>query len=1699
MAGQTPTAADLSGEFHQPFDDLAVLANKPLATEQVRQIRLCIEVLRRYLLPDVTPAPDYNWAAYTALLNQIGTSYEEIRLARTYLPVPPETTPPPQRLALADRLGIELGTTHPDPLDLLLLDPDAVPSEPNAINEQILEQLFGLVDTTRDALSVGAKLGDAQGQITRWNLDGVAWGRNTDLNGFVYVSLRRLSDAAFQVVLYRDAERTDLVASGQRASAAGAVILQPQNNSGLSGNFTINYTADSSAISLAVVPTFLSWQLARLRTLWQEEDYPATPPAGIPPIVDPDLLTPDDFRNKVSTDAAYNLYTTRINKLQGWFNDLKELREDAASVQEGLDTILQTVLGKSPDDLLALDQQRQQGADITSQLAAINLAHDAFSYLVRICILVGSNLPVLPTEWHELYSILVQVQKYQSFQAWRTEENAANITLGPDYFELSPLDAAPTPTLYSTGLDANRVPLSDGTVDPHWTISATPAGPTTASAYVTKNSYPVGAAWIANSDMSRWISPQTNEATGDAPGNYTYHTSFDLTGFDPATVRITARVAVDNVLEDVKLNGQSLGLTATGFAAFTLLSINSGFVANVNTLEFVVCNEGTTTNPSGLRVELAIAATPYMVAARPWRASGPARQLWRSTLQARIDQQQTLIQALRTAVDATEQATLPLLRDTLVVATPQGPDQLTQLLLIDVKASSYRMTTRLEQAVETIQGLFVALMDWSGRTFTSGRTWTLQDPTTVSTEWEWMGSYSTWQAAMSVFLWPENLLLPGLRNVSQAPAQPGDSTQAFYNLVKRLREYTQLTPDQARAEAAQYLEDVGSQPGLPQTLTEELADAELLALQTQIRDIFSEYTDDETPPHYTSTPPLYLQEAYYFVPMELALQLQQAGQFEAALAWFRTVYGHDLPATQERRIYYGLVVEQSTGTLYQRTTHWLTTALDPHNIATQTRANAYTCYTLMSILRCLLDYADAEFTADTSESVARARTLYITAQELYTVLQGLLPAAPGIEANPLPPALNQHAAVNLGKIRHGRNIAGIMRQLQTFEESRLAPAGMVSVQPTPYRYTSLIERAKQLVNLAQQIEGSYLAALEKFDAESYNILKARQDSDLADQGTLLQQLRVTEAKDGETLAKHQKDKSFIQVDHYNELIYGDLSENEATALALQRAELGLQTTAAGLYAIAAASGTFSLANLFTSGKETFATAAQGLSYAASAVATSSAIASTMASYERRAKEWEFQRDLARQEVLISTDQIQLATDRRLIVEQEQAIAATQLKNARATVEFLANKFTNAQLYEWMSGVLGRVYSYFLQQATAMARMAESQLAFERQERPPAVIQADYWQPLAQGSASSNGQAPDRKGLTGSARLLQDIYQLDQYAFETNKRKLQLVKSISLARLAPVEFQRFRESGVLPFATPMALFDRDFPGHYLRLIKRVRTSVIALVPPIHGIRATLSTSGVSRVAIGGDTFQTIAVRRQPESVALSSPLNATGLFELDSQPELLLPFESMGVDTAWEFEMPKAANPFDFRTIADVLITIEYTALNSFDYRQQIVRRLDRNVSLERAFSFRHQLADQWYDWHNPEQTATPMVVGFKTDRADFPPNVDELKIEQVALYFARKDGLPEFEVAVEHLTFSYDDEEGNPVTVGGGATSVNGVISTRRGNASSWAGMIGQAPFQDWELALPNTDEIKNRFKNEEIEDILFVITYSGQTPPWPL
>src|SRR4029453_6155012 len=133
----------------------------------------------------------------------------------------------------------------------------------------------------------------------------------------------------------------------------------------------------------------------------------------------------------------------------------------------------------------------------------------------------------------------------------------------------------------------------------------------------------------------------------------------------------------------------------------------------------------------------------------------------------------------------------------------------------------------------------------------------------------------------------------------------------------------------------------------------------------------------------------YMTELFYFVPIQLALQLHQVGQYTAALDWFRTVDSYNLPAGQ-RKVLYGLKKEEAIPSVYQTTDQWLRTTLNPHAIAPE-RAGVFTRFTIISIVRCFLDYADSEFSTENGEMVARARTLYLSALALLDSADMLLP------------------------------------------------------------------------------------------------------------------------------------------------------------------------------------------------------------------------------------------------------------------------------------------------------------------------------------------------------------------------------------------------------------------------------------------------------------------------------------------------------------------------------------------------------------------------------------------------------------------------------------------------------------------------------------------------------------------------------------
>ena len=147
---------------------------------------------------------------------------------------------------------------------------------------------------------------------------------------------------------------------------------------------------------------------------------------------------------------------------------------------------------------------------------------------------------------------------------------------------LAPLSAAHAQIsgLFNTGVDGSRSKQVVGTTDSHYTVLENGG----AQAIVTNN----GA--YAQDPNSAYI---WQTASGDQGSvTRTFRTTFTVdAGFDPTTAFLTGKWSTDNYGVDILLNGVSSGNVSPSYY-FTAFAINAGFVAGLNTLDFIVSDFG---------------------------------------------------------------------------------------------------------------------------------------------------------------------------------------------------------------------------------------------------------------------------------------------------------------------------------------------------------------------------------------------------------------------------------------------------------------------------------------------------------------------------------------------------------------------------------------------------------------------------------------------------------------------------------------------------------------------------------------------------------------------------------------------------------------------------------------------------------------------------------------------------------------------------------------------------------------------------------------------------------------------------------------------------------------------------------------------------------------------------------------------------
>lgn len=613
----------------------------------------------------------------------------------------------------------------------------------------------------------------------------------------------------------------------------------------------------------------------------------------------------------------------------------------------------------------------------------------------------------------------------------------------------------------------------------------------------------------------------------------------------------------------------------------------------------------------------------------------------------------------------------------------------------------------------------------------------------------------------------------------------------------------------------------------------------------------------------------------------------------------------------------------------------------------------------------------------------------------------------------------------LYKIRHGMNIAGIKRTLPLYEPPidpmvlvRAVAAGgrdITSViaeitRPLPhYRFTYLIERARSFAAQVQQFGGALLAALEKQDAEELALLRTSHEQALQEEVKKSRERQRDEAEKNLAVVQESKNSITTCHKHYQGLISRRLSSRENLHLAsmltgwyFDQMSNMMKMAASTAHLVPNAGSPFAM----TYGGREIGASLSGVAEAFHMLASFSTLAGSMSStlggYERRQEEWQHQERLAKHDLDQVEHQLAAANLRWQIAAQDLANHEKLIEQSAKVYEFLRDKFTSRDLYRWIANQLAGLYFQAYKMANDLSKSAEKAFQYER-NTDDSYIQFGHWDSL-------------KKGLLAGERLLLQLNQLEKAYLDGNARTLEISKSVSLVQLDPREFFKLKANGSCTFNLTEQLFDFDFPGHYCRKIKSIAISIPAVVGPYESIKATLTQlSSQTILKPDQDAVRYLLTRQDPQpdqsvlrgdwrardQIAISRGVNDSGLFELNFRDERYLPFEGSGAISSWRLDMPRANNRFDFDSISDVIIHLNYTALNGgsdFGKRVgEIYQAEDVFLSGHRILSMRHEFSAAWQRFMHPQPTEPHHEIRFDLSSKLFTPNLSNYRITRMYL------------------------------------------------------------------------------------------------------
>jgi hypothetical protein len=617
----------------------------------------------------------------------------------------------------------------------------------------------------------------------------------------------------------------------------------------------------------------------------------------------------------------------------------------------------------------------------------------------------------------------------------------------------------------------------------------------------------------------------------------------------------------------------------------------------------------------------------------------------------------------------------------------------------------------------------------------------------------------------------------------------------------------------------------------------------------------------------------------------------------------------------------------------------------------------------------------------------------------------------------------------LFKIRHNLNIQGIEQLLALFEAS-IDPTQLVRAvvagsdvlsrltstgQDSHYRFSFLIERAKNFATTVSQLGSALLSALEKKDTESLMRLRAIQEKNILNLTTLTKEKQIEEMQQMIASLQESQKNAQYRYEHYQKLYDENLNSLEITDLALRGVSAVFQRVAMGIQGLTIvaylAPNIFGLADGGMQFGEAVNAGVQIADKTAGIFNEAAGMISTIAQYQRRREDWQLQRDTTQYEIeqiqkSILADQVRMA-----ILTRELEIHQQTIQQADEYEDFLKTKFSNEDLYQWMVGRLSMLYFQTYQMALDLA-MVTQQVYQNELDRSDLFLNFDYWD-------SRN------KGLLAGEALLLALQQMEKAYIDNSERYLEIEKTVSLLHLDPQKFLEFKygingvKQGQLTFKLSEALFDFDFPGHYCRKIKSISLSIPAVVGPYQNLNATFvqnnnmiilkaESEAVKHALdpVKNPTPPDGSIRKDwlaNQQIALSRGIDDSGLFVLDFRDEKYLPFEGTGAVSEWTLSLPPETNWIDFSNISDIIVKVQYTAKDGGSKFADDVKGLLSSASppypytLAKLFDLKQAFGTQWYKFINTPPQGGIQQISFPVTDAVLLPNLKDITLTGVAV------------------------------------------------------------------------------------------------------